>query len=193
MHTICPLPDKWNKIYSELQKVWEKARSSIPEPPKPLILNGWMFSTDMDKKNRWDDTQAWIAKYASIELIQSLSDADFYKVEEFSSYIPYQFYDYDVKTRPSDTEIENAMRILKEDWLSIVGSDIGEHTEPYKLSGKKLRRLIVKVNAKCVPPWGSWKHIDSTKQEVFRVFRKSINSAIKPVYVDHVDFIEIAD
>jgi hypothetical protein len=189
MHTICPLPDKWSQIYSELQKIWEKSRASIPEPPRPLILNGWMFSNDMDKKRRWEETKVWIAKYANTELIENLTDADYYKVQELSSYIPYQFYDYDVKARPSDIEVNNAMAILKKDWLNIVGTGMGEHTEPYKFSGKKQRRLMVKVNSEFVPPWGSWKHIDSTKQEVFRAFRKAINSAIKPVYVDHVDFI----
>jgi len=189
MHTICPLPQVWCDIHSKLIKIWEQDKLAMPEPPRPLILNGWMFSSDTDKKNRWDETKEWIIKYANPDLIGNLTDADYYKVAKFSSYIPYKFYDLEVKTRPSEEEIDNAIKLLKNQWKNIVGMGLGENSEPFKFTGKKQRKLLVKVNVSYVPPWGSWTHIDSTKQEVFRAFRRAINSAITPIHVDHIDFM----
>lgn len=85
MYLICPLPLVWSDIYSKLVEIWEQDKSYIVEPPRPLILNGWMFSDDIDKKNRWEETKDWIKKYASSELINNLTDADYYKVTEYST------------------------------------------------------------------------------------------------------------
>src|ERR1019366_2580586 len=40
MQTICPLPDKWNRIYEALVRAWDSGGRIGDPPPVPLILNG---------------------------------------------------------------------------------------------------------------------------------------------------------
>ncbi|HVI41214.1 MAG TPA: hypothetical protein VM577_11175 [Anaerovoracaceae bacterium] len=67
---ICPQPERWNSIYNNLIKAYEektgrclgKTTSEIHAaggPPTPLILNGWYYSTDEEKHQRWLDTIQW--------------------------------------------------------------------------------------------------------------------------------------
>lgn len=56
MMFISPKPNKWYQIYQCLKSHWEnEIPSSIP-PPVALVLGGWNFSNDSDKKNRWEKT-----------------------------------------------------------------------------------------------------------------------------------------
>jgi len=54
---VCPQPALWAELHSRLQKV--AAENGLPPPPQPLILNGWVFSNDVEKRNRWEETLAW--------------------------------------------------------------------------------------------------------------------------------------
>ncbi len=64
MDYICPQPIRWNELYKKLCKAYEENLNikkgtnhyRLPDtvtqiresggPPTPLILNGWIFSTD---------------------------------------------------------------------------------------------------------------------------------------------------
>ena len=74
----------WNDVYQALLQVWEQ-RQDLAKPPTPLILNGWVFSSDIEKMNRWEETLAW-ARISECEAItNSLAEDDFYCVEQVSN------------------------------------------------------------------------------------------------------------
>ena len=52
MTRICPKPKPWDKAYNRLTSFAEAHDCTPPLPPKPLILNGWVFSNDIEKMNR---------------------------------------------------------------------------------------------------------------------------------------------
>ena len=51
---------------------------NIPAPPKPLILNGWVFSSDQEKRIRWHETLEWINKYMDNDVIGIISEDEKY-------------------------------------------------------------------------------------------------------------------
>jgi len=76
---ICPTPVKWDEIYTKLLLYYEKNTDTVfDKPPVPLILNGWVFSSDMDKHIRWIETCNWIAKYYPDKSISSLKQNEMY-------------------------------------------------------------------------------------------------------------------
>ena len=57
---ISPLPKVWNEIHQKLLSYWEnELNKKTQKPPVPLILAGWNFSEDSEKKLRWGDTLQW--------------------------------------------------------------------------------------------------------------------------------------
>jgi hypothetical protein len=74
---ICPHPMQWNAIYERLLKV-ANDRSDLPKPPVPLILNGWIFSSDNEKEARWSETVRWAESAGCTDVIQKLAAEDFY-------------------------------------------------------------------------------------------------------------------
>lgn len=69
---ICPFPNRWNEIFEDLCKAYEalfKLPSNVTDirrsggPPTPLILSGWTFSNDDDKRERWQETLRWAEKH----------------------------------------------------------------------------------------------------------------------------------
>jgi hypothetical protein len=68
---VCPLPSIWNDIYSQLCQVANS--KGIERPPIPLILNGWVMSSDLEKMARWKDTLTWAAKHGLSSEIPELS------------------------------------------------------------------------------------------------------------------------
>ena len=78
MNRICPNPTRWNDVYKQLEE-FSKLNCCTPDlPPKPLILAGWAYSSDLDKLQRWNDTVAWAGKNGCSNLTNRLSDSDFY-------------------------------------------------------------------------------------------------------------------
>lgn len=70
---ICPNPKRWNEIFNDLCKEYEKAiRLKLPHtvmeirkaggPPTPLILDGWWYSSNLEKSIRWKETIEWAEK-----------------------------------------------------------------------------------------------------------------------------------
>lgn len=76
---ICPNPVRWNEIYKALLAAC-KHRHIASLPPVPLILNGWVFSNDADKANRWKTTESWAQENGLWELV-AVSTEDWYTVE----------------------------------------------------------------------------------------------------------------
>lgn len=76
---ICPNPRRWNEIFKDLCATYEmKTEMKLPSnvvgiresggPPTPLILNGWVFSNDNDKRVRWQETLRWAEKQGLLYL-----------------------------------------------------------------------------------------------------------------------------
>jgi hypothetical protein len=82
MMKICPIASEWAKLHKELLKYSEKNECSPSNPPKPLILAGWVHSSDQDKKERWQETIAWARSNGCSDLLDRLIDDVFYTVGE---------------------------------------------------------------------------------------------------------------
>lgn len=79
LNFICPIPQKWHEIHKLLYNYWEK-NSGIDsrKPPIPLILAGWNFSEDWQKKERWLETTKWAKEMKCEHLISELAEDEKY-------------------------------------------------------------------------------------------------------------------
>jgi len=82
MIQICPLPKIWHEIHQQLSLYAKNHKCQPPLPPKPLILAGWAYSNNIEKKNRWQETVRWATDNGCVELVADIPDNDFYFVEE---------------------------------------------------------------------------------------------------------------
>jgi hypothetical protein len=195
MKFVCPQPVSWAKVQSELTQAWEKSGRDGPPPPIPLILNGWIYSNDLEKARRWQETLTW-ARARDLERVVEVREQDGYYVEEFTTYEVGPFggpmylpWNFEAKPTPAAGSVQTAMTILLRDWPTIVGRVLGGMTEPLRVTGKKKRRLVVKADAEQAPPWGGWNHLGSGEERrTFTRLRSAINQAIAPLGVDHIDF-----
>ena len=78
MNFICPQPKVWDYIYKNLKAEWEKLDSIGSPPPIPLILNGWWYSNDTEKKARWQETIEWAENQRLSHLIPALEKTDMF-------------------------------------------------------------------------------------------------------------------
>lgn len=173
-------------------------------PPKPLILAAWAYSNDIEKKKRWEETIEWATENRCQELLKEILDEEFYFVDEPTSYTVgsmgapmYRPWDFESKERPSSEVLEKAIENLLGQWPKIAGKELCLITRPLAFTGNKARRLLVKANASSHPPWGGWDYLSQNESErrVFTKFRESVNEAISPHEVDHIDFLagEVAE
>jgi hypothetical protein len=197
MIRVCPNPLPWNDVYQRLIHV-SQSRPDLAKPPVPLILNGWVYSNDAEKMRRWKDTVIWARDANCDEIIHSLSEDDFYCTEELSTYEVgplggpmYRSWDFSSKTKPEHEALTQSLQRLAEEWSSIA-SGFASHTKPLGFTGAKARRLVVGVSSDDAPPWRSWDSLSSvsSKRRTFTAFRQAVNNAIKPLEVDHIDFIK---
>ena len=82
-HLVCPNPDAWHRVYQRLSTL-ATDRGMDPPPPKPLILGGWVFTNDVEKKRRWEETVAW-AEARGLESEVHMAPEDMYAVDELGS------------------------------------------------------------------------------------------------------------
>ena len=82
MIRICPNPVPWNDVYKHLTRHAKATKCVPPLPPIPLILAGWVFSDDFQKKDRWDETVRWANENGCDELVNMILDSDFYSLVE---------------------------------------------------------------------------------------------------------------
>jgi hypothetical protein len=69
----------WNDIYNSLRSAWDaQTDRTIPPPPIPLILNGWVFSSNKEKADRWIETIKWAKVHGMELMIPKLSDEESY-------------------------------------------------------------------------------------------------------------------
>jgi hypothetical protein len=167
------------------------------EPPVPLILGGWNFSSDLQKMRRWDEMKSWAINNGCPALVEGLSDSDFYWVDEpsaddgcgygLSSRLPS---DNPSKERPSEETLAGYLDLLTAGWPQVAGAALADATVPIRFSGDKARCLIVAANPATKPPWGDWQErspVESARRTLTQL-RAAINRAIAPHEVDHVLF-----
>jgi hypothetical protein len=71
----------WDEIYKKLLDEYNKANdNTILPPPVPLILNGWVFSTGLEKALRWKETVEWAEKYGFSSLVPPIQDNESFYV-----------------------------------------------------------------------------------------------------------------
>ena len=193
-----PLPTDWTRLHELLRA--ERRRmvgSSIPEPPTPLILAGAAFSTASAIRARWAELLDWASTYGfETTLTNHLPPAPEHDVANAIAGVSdsgqgwwpeYGLQVHAPKPRPSPVVAHEAMERLCSSWVLVVGQDLGHSTKPIRLSGRKLRNLVVAADPKAKAPWGSWCSA-SSNPSAFSAFRKAINALLTPVEVDHVSF-----
>ena len=189
---VCPKPPIWLETYQRLYEAWRRGDCHGDPPPMPLVLGGWIYSSDRDKQHRWQQTIEWAERHNFAPLIPLLGDDDYYSTEYLSTSYPDQHYRpdrYVIRDRPSADTLAHALQTLRRDWHIIAGSELASVCEPTSFSGAKARRLLVTVFREHTPPWGTWSSLFAgAPRQTFTAFRKRINDAITPVYVDHIDF-----
>ena len=79
---VCPRPDVWHKIHTALKGAWTEMGSRGSPPPIPLILAGWAYSEDSDKKKRWAQTVEWARHQGLERLILELTPDMEYRIDE---------------------------------------------------------------------------------------------------------------
>ena len=199
MIRVCPNPDVWHNIYKRLIELCNGDKTNQSKVPIPLILNGWAYSNDTQKKERWEQTVEWAKREGYSDLITQIPDDDYLYVDEVSTYQigplggpMYRLWDFEPKFRPTNEELVRFLKRLKKDWPSIAGERMSAITEPTKFTGRKARRLLVRVTSDGEPPWGGWHSRSniSVQRLAFTKFRRQVNAALKPHEVDHMDFIQ---
>jgi hypothetical protein len=196
MIRVCPNPGLWNEVYGRLNQYARTHRCSPSFPPVPLILGGWWATNDFEKIIRWEETVAWATSKGCADLVEVPSE-DFYCVDEPTSYTPgpmggpmYRPWDYEEKEKPLTDQIRKHLETLISCWEDIVGPELAGVCSPLAFTGAKARRLLVRVHGAARPPWGGWSSLSNVEAErrAFTRFRASINTAIAPHEVDHIDF-----
>jgi len=198
MIRVCPNPSRWGKIYQYLERYADANNCDPSHPPKPLVLSGWNYSNDLERKARWEETVQWATTNNCMALITGIPESEFYEVEELTTYQIgplggpiYLPWDYEEKPRPTQKDIEQYLSTLSLNWKTIVGEDLFSITKPFMFTGKKGRQLLVYYRCGFSPPWGGWSQLSEIESErrTFTDFRAAINKAISPHEVDHIEFV----
>jgi hypothetical protein len=71
---ICPYPPEWAKLHSAATAAAKDGDTF----PKPLILAGWAFSNDAEKRQRWLETVEWLEARGLAGLIESEVEGAWY-------------------------------------------------------------------------------------------------------------------
>ena len=77
---LCPQLYLWRQIYTSLSEARQAAGNmDIPMPPQVFNMQGWMLSSDENKRNRWQATVEWAAKYGFSDAIPEIIEEDWYE------------------------------------------------------------------------------------------------------------------
>jgi hypothetical protein len=196
---VCPQPYAWGEVYGLLKRYALTHPCIPPEPPIPLVLAGWYYSNDHAKMKRWDDTVDWAEFNGCLWAIEAVRPEDMYTTFAVSDYVVgpvggpmYRDWDYTTKSKPSAGVLIELLDSLKKDWMSVVGKELARSTEPLRFTGRRARRLLVKVTHVSDPPWGDWYALpsDRTKRYEFTKMRRAVNNLFGQQHeVDHIDFL----
>ena len=189
---VCPKPPIWCDTVTRCRNAWEASGHTGEEPPWPLVLSGWIYSSDLDKQQRWRALVRWAEQKDLARLLPQLSEDDGYYVHDLSTSYPEQHYGpqtHPPAVCPSEQELAEALQRLRDAWPDVAGPGLADACHPSEFAGAKARRLIVTVTQEAEPPWGSWFQLASgPERHTFTAFRQRINETIEPHHVDHVDF-----
>ena len=179
-------------MYQALKVAWQVNPKGKNGPPIPLILGGWNFSGDYEKKAVWEATIKWAEDMGFDQLIPELTDEQCYFVTSMQSYsCPSEFWNYHPREKPEKAAIDTALEKLKVSWPIIAGEELAQITIPLCFTGKKSRRLLVFADLSFMPSWGTWtKKSSGIEGKAFTVFRRKINDVISPLEIDHIDFTD---
>ena len=182
---VCPKANIWWETFERLREAWAKGGRVGDQPPMPLILAGWIYSSDLDKQERWRATLRWASEHSLTSLIPELKPDDQYCTDFLSTSYPEQNFRpdrYVERERASNETLAMALETLKRDWAKIAGGELGNVCEPVKFTGTKARRLLVTVTKSFQPPWGSWDTLShGSGRETFTAFRHRVNEVVRRV------------
>jgi hypothetical protein len=195
---ICPQPANWHEVYQRLKTYAGQRDCEPPEPPFPLVLNGWAYSNDTDKLHRWEATVEWATRNGCADLVLNVPDQQFYCVESPTTYVVgpkggpmYRQWDFQTRSKPDATTLTRLLETMISRWPELAGKDLAKITEPIEFAGTKARRLIIHADFSAPPPWGTWTELsfDEEKRRSFTRLREAINTTLAPHEVDHIDFV----
>ena len=190
------VPRDWYKLYKMLPN--QKRKGGGWDPSLPLILAAWDCTTEEQKQERFFYHLKYAETHGVLDRVSrfliNLSETEWYHSGE-AGVSPRYLHNYEVfkpKEKPSNEIINKSLKILQNNWIEIAGELIAKATEPINLSGKKARRLNVKVlDNQIKPNWGSWWTLEkSNNPESFKDFRTKINENIFPHSIDHIVFFQ---
>lgn len=185
---------RWNEIYKALLSACKEKRIASA-PPVPLILNGWVYSNDLQKAETWRATESWARENGLAEHI-AIPAGEWYEVENpYSGAVGplggpmHLSWKSEPEPIPSAANVAAALTRLTETWGDVAG-DLSQFTRPYQITGAKARRLVVLLSPSAPPPpWGDWKKLpDDESRRTFTKLRRAINATIAPIEIDHVEF-----
>lgn len=78
MQQICPEPRVWNKIYIDLKRKWVESGQEGVQPPTPLVVDLWAYSSDTEKAQRWQETLVWALEHSCYSIISRVRDEQMY-------------------------------------------------------------------------------------------------------------------
>ncbi len=82
MSLVCPTPQPWYRVYQSLKDFAANNPCNPSLPPIPLILNGWVYSSDFDKMLRWKKTIEWTRANGCSFIVENIPESDFYSTFE---------------------------------------------------------------------------------------------------------------
>ncbi len=188
---VCPDPRAWHEAY-----IWLRALSEhriLSAPPKSLILAGWAFSSDVDKQGAWHAMRTWARTHGVEEEVLAITAGRMHTVAALRSGRPYDGFKFGgpVPRVALKGEIRaHALEKLKSDWQIIVGEELFRRTLPFRITGARGHRLIVRPRDFNGTLWSDWSRgLDIARcAGSFTAFRAAINSLLTPLVIDHVDF-----
>jgi hypothetical protein len=185
---ICPT--RWHELWEMLPG---RRVGSGSEPPLPLILGAW-DSPALLKILRLQEHIRYAEAHGCLRAVdrylRGLAESDWEHLGRNLGVPIFSQRSFEPKVTPSRHQIESALRLLKERWETVVGPELARITKPLGFTGRKLRRLVVQADTYSSPPWGSWNRLErDERRRAFTRFRSSVNEAIRPLVVDHIDFV----
>ena len=77
---VCPQPQQWNRLWESLPN--RRRQGAGWEPPPPLILAAWHYSSDAEKRERLRVHLQWADEHGALEdvanLISNLTPKDWH-------------------------------------------------------------------------------------------------------------------
>jgi len=190
-------PKDWHQFYLFLEA---KKQAGQKDPPVPLILAASMESDDT-KHRRLSDQLHWAHENGCLDdVLRYLRDipGEDWNLSSLGQWNQDSYPNYswgwtsDPKPKMSVETATKLIEHLRANWDEIAGPELRAVTLPRRFAGAKGRRLLVFARKDSPPPWGTWTTLDRGKNKrFFTRLRAAVNAAIKPLEVDHIDFVEV--